>query len=212
MALKALGQSWHLHRNAWVSAIAVALLAALIAALWYGLPIRSIQVVGNKALSPARVAELAGVHKGFGWAFYGGWRAAALEQSPWIRRAKLIRIFPGTVRIEIEERTPSARIKQGAKEIVIDWDGVELPGARPRGPLISGWGPARTSDAIAAARLLARYNVKSVDYTPSGLTIKTASGTAWSGSLVSLQKYAAGVTMNPSKRVNIYPWGVSVQE
>lgn len=199
-------------RGLLLSAVALLLLAGLLLAVWFGLPIRSVRVEGNRALSSARVAELAGVRKGFGWVYYGAWRASALEQHPWVRGATLTRVFPDTVVVRVEEREPAARVVRDGREVVIAWDGVELPGAKPLGPLLSGWGPDRTDEAIAAARLLARYNVNSVDYTPSGLTVKTAAGTVWSGSLASLQKYAAGVTMNPGKRVNIYPWGVSVQE
>lgn len=198
-------------RPAWLGALALALLLGLLAAVWYGLPVRSVQVSGNRVLTPARVAQLAGVSKGFGWVFYGAWRAGGLTRSPWVRGATITKVFPDTVRIEVEERVPSVRALRAGHVVALDWDGTLLPGATPQGPLLQGWGPDRLKEAMAAARLLARYNVNSVDYTPSGLTVKTASGTVWSGSLVFLQKYAAGVTMNPGKRINIYPWGVSVQ-
>lgn len=201
-------------RRRWPWPLAALLLAGLCAALWYGLPVRRIEVGGNKVVSARRVAELAGLHKGFGWPFYGAWRARALAEHPWIRAATVTKVFPDTVRVRVTERVPGARVRRGGREVVIALDGTVLPGARPAAtlPLLSGWGPDRLAEAIRAARLLARYNVSSVEYTPSGLTVKTASGTLWSGSLVSLQKYAAGVTMNPGKRVNIYPWGVSVQQ
>ena len=199
-------------RRRWIAVLAPVLLAGLLAAAWYGLPVRHIEVSGNAAVPARRVTELAGLTKGFGWLFYGAWRARALVQHPWIRSATITKVFPGTVRVQIGERVPGARVLRAGREVVIDWDGTVLPGAQPTGPLLSGWGPDRLGEAIGAARLLARYNVASVEYTPSGLTIKTASGTLWSGSLAFLQKYAAGVTMNPGKRVNIYPWGVSVQQ
>ena len=195
-----------------LSALALTLTASLLVALWYAMPVRSVEVTGNKALSKARVAELAGASADFGWLYYGAWRARQLERHAWVREAVITRVFPDTIMVQVSERTPAARVVRGNRSEVIAWDGVVLPGAKLAEPVIRGWGPDRTGDALAATRLLARYNVKSVDYTPSGLTIKTASGTVWSGSLVSLQKYAASVTMNAGKRVNIYPWGVSVQE
>ncbi len=199
-------------RRRWLWPLLLVLLAGLFAALWYGLPVRRVEVSGNQFVSDRRVAELAGLHRGFGWPFYGAWRARALGEHPWVRTATITKVFPDTVRVRVTERVPGARVRRGDHLVVIALDGTVLPGARPTGPLLSGWGPDRLGEAIEAARMLARYTVSSVTYTPSGLTVKTASGTLWSGSFASLQKYAAGVTMNPGKRVNIYPWGVSVQQ
>ena len=87
-----------------------------------------------------------------------------------------------------------------------------LPGAAPVGPLLIGWGPDRLPLARAAAQAFERYNVQSVQYTPSGLTLKTAQGTIWSGNLDSLLKYSGSVKMFAGKHMSIYPWGVSVQQ
>lgn len=199
-------------RTAWLSLLGAALLIGLVVGAWYAYPVRSVQVTGNRVLSAARVAELAGVDKSFGWLYYGAWRARALEAHPWVLRASIRKVWPGTVRVSVTERTPGATIRRGDRTVVVDLDGTVLPGAKPIAPLVRGWGPDRSREAIDAARLLARFDVRSVTYTPSGFTLETARGTLWSGSLLSLQKYGSGVTMYAGKRVSIYPWGVSVGE
>ena len=102
------------------------------------------------------------------------------------------------------------------KVVTIAWDGTVLPGARAGGsaplPLLIGWGPDRLQDARRAALLLASYNVLSVAYAPSGITVQTSKGTVWSGSMDSLLKYSGGVKMFSNQHINIYPWGVSVQQ
>lgn len=198
--------------------IAVVLLVGVLAGLWFGLPIRTVKVSGNHFLTAQQVQQLAGLTPPFigkrpgGWLFYGAWRAAGLRQSPWIVSARITRRFPGAVEVAVVERTPAARLRQDGREVALAWDGTVLPGGPLTGPLVAGWGPQRLADALRAARLMARYNVQSVTYSPQGITVETAQGTAWSGSYASLRKYGAGVKMYPGKRVNIYPWGVSVQE
>lgn len=194
------------------SVLGAALVVGTAVGAWYVLPVRSVQVRGNDFLSDRRVMQLAGVRRDFGWLYYGAWQARALEANPWVRSARITKVFPDTVVIDVVERRPSARLERNGKRVVIDWDGTVLPGAPAVGPVVRGWGPDRSREGVDAARLLARYDVKSVAYSPGGLTVETASGTVWSGSLVSLQKYATGVTMYRAKRINIYPWGVSVQE
>ena len=77
---------------------------------------------------------------------------------------------------------------------------------------MSGWGPDRTADALFAARALARYNVESVTYTPTGITVQTNQGTIWSGDAALLLKYGQAIeTQAQGGRINLYPWGVSVQ-
>ena len=201
----------------WLS-LALLLVVAALVSLWFGLPVRTVTVSGNHFLSAAQVRQLAGLTAPFtgkrpgGWLYYGAWRAGGLTRSPWVRAARITKRFPGVVEVEVTEREPGVQLRQRERFVAMAWDGTVLPGGPLRGPQISGWGPDRLTDALRAARLMARYNVQSVTYTPQGMTVKTAQGTAWSGSYTSLLKYAASVRMFPGKRVNIYPWGVSVQE
>lgn len=191
------------------------LVAGLLAASWFALPIRTVTVEGNRRLSEAQVRQLAGLTPGFAWPYYGAWRAQNLARSPWIRSAVVTRRFPDTVEVRVTERVPFARWQRPDGRIVaLAEDGRVLPGASGVGalPLLSGWGPGRVKDALFVARALQRYNVQSVAYTPSGITAHTASGTVWSGDLNNLLKYAGAVVQYPSKEIHIYPWGVSVQE
>ncbi|WP_110885158.1 cell division protein FtsQ/DivIB [Deinococcus yavapaiensis] len=199
-------------RSLWLSLLTLVLLVGLGVGAWYAFPVRSVRVTGNHFLSAGRVAALAGVSKTFGWLYYGAWRARALEEHPWVLRANIRKVWPGTVQVSVTERTPGATIQHDGRSVVVDLDGTELPGAKPVAPFVRGWGPDRSREAIDAARLLGRFDVRSVIYTPSGFTVETSRGTLWSGSLLSLQKYGSGVTMYAGKRVSIYPWGVSVGE
>ena len=204
--------------HAWWTFLALSSVLALLAGLWFLLPIRSVTVTGNRHLSAAQVEGLAGLTLPFygasrpgGWLYYGGWRAAGLRTSPWIASAQITRRFPGSVELNVTERVPAARWQQGAKVVVIAWDGTVLPGAAPIGPLLTGWGPDRLPLVRSAAQAFGRYTVESVRYTPSGVVVQTAQGTVWSGTLDSLLKYSGSVKMFAGKRINIYPWGVSVQ-
>lgn len=193
------------------SALSLVLAAGAATSLWFGLPVRSIEVRGNSFLSTQRAAELAGVNKDFGWVYYGDWRAGALHAHPWVREATITREWPDRVVISLKERKAGARLVQnGRPEMVIDLDGTPLPGAAPAGPLIRGWGPRRIQDAIRVAALLKDDKVQWVGYSPSGLTAHTATGSVWAGSFDTLQRYVAAVRQYPDKHVYVYPWGVTL--
>ncbi len=49
-----------------------------------------------------------------------------LEQEPWVRRAELRRILPGSLRVYIEERVPSVIAEVGGELELLDRDGVLL--------------------------------------------------------------------------------------
>jgi cell division protein FtsQ len=204
----------------WWSLLGTVLLCGLLLGLWFVSPVRRVTVAGNTHLSAAQVQKLAGLTPPFyatphpgGWLYYGAWRAADLRRSPWIASAQIVKRFPGAVEITVTERVASARWQQpGGKVVGVAWDGTVLPGAVPRGPLLIGWGPDRLPLARAIASAFGRYTVESVQYTPSGLTVKTANGTVWSGNMDSLLKYSGSVKMFAGKHINIYPWGVSVQQ
>ena len=204
----------------WWGLLAAVLLIAVLVGLWFLLPVRQVRVSGNVHLSAAQVRQLAGLTPPFtggarpgGWLYYGAWRAGGLRHSPWIRSAQIVRRFPGVVEVQLTERVAAARWQRpDGQTVSVAWDGTVLPGAAPTGPLLIGWGPDRLPLARAAAQAFERYNVQSVQYTPSGLTLKTAQGTIWSGNLDSLLKYSGSVKMFAGKRINIYPWGVSVQQ
>lgn len=203
-------------------------LSALAAASWFLLPIRSVTVKGNHELSALEVKRLAGLDntQPFGWLYYGLWRAGALRDNAWVEAAHITRRFPDRIEITLNERQPVAWLRDAeGKMTALAADATPLPtpqtGAdkgsqssaqRPL-PVISGWGPDRSADALYAAGALSRYNVKSVEYTPTGITIQTDKGTIWSGDRELLLKYGALLEqMTEGSRINLYPWGVSVQK
>lgn len=187
---------------------------AALAASWFALPVRQIGVSGNVQVPAAQIKQMAGAHAGFGWLYYGSWRARGLLDSPWIASAVVTRRFPDRVSIVVTERRAVARWKSGKAVEAVAADGAVLPGGTglERLPLIEGWGPDRHRDALRVLAALSAYNVRSVTYTPAGLRVKLPTGSIWSGDLESLLKYAGSITMYPNKDLAIYPWGVSVQE
>ncbi|SMB94689.1 cell division protein FtsQ/DivIB [Deinococcus hopiensis] len=195
--------------------LGVLLVLGALAGSWFGLPIRNVAVEGNVRLSPGQIKALAGLTPGFAWPYYGAWRAQGLRRSPWIRSATVTRRFPDAVTVRVTERVPYARWKKSdGRTVAVAEDGLVLPGAQHVGalPLLSGWGPNRAHEALFVLRTLRGYNVQSVAYTPSGITVKTATGSLWAGDPKYLLKYAGATVQFPSKSIHIYPWGVSVQE
>ncbi|WP_235692428.1 cell division protein FtsQ/DivIB [Deinococcus aquaedulcis] len=182
---------------------------------WYALPIRTVTVSGNAHLSAQEVKALAGLSPDFGWLYYGAWRARGLLDSPWVASAVVTRTFPDRVQVQLTERQPRARWRQpGGKIVAVAADATVLPGARKTEslPLIEGWGPNRVNEVLGLLDALARYNVQSVAYTPTGLTLKVANRRVWTGDVQALLKYAGSISMYPNSEISIYPWGVSVQE
>lgn len=192
----------------------LALLAAALAS-YFALPVRAVQVRGNGQLSPAQVLALADLAASErprpGWLYLQG-DFPALRAHPYVQDVALEKPAPGLVVLHVTERRPAARHRTPRGEAVVAADGTVLPGAPPVGPLIVGYGPSRLDEGLAAARLLARYDVQSVAYSPWGLTVRTARGTVWGGSLSTMRLYADGVAMIELQRMNIYPWGVSSQQ
>ena len=214
-ARKPRGWFWRQYRVFLSVMLGALLLIGAAVGLWYGLPIRTVEVSGNKQLTLLEVKRLAGLSNAepFGWLYYGAWLAQALADNAWVESAHITRVFPGRIEVRLQERVPVAQLRDRSGVIsVVAADGTPLPGAQATGPVISGWGPDRMSESLFAARALARYNVQSVTYTPTGLTVHTSQGTIWSGNSALLLKYAKAIeTQAQGGRINLYPWGVSVQ-
>ncbi|GGR45049.1 hypothetical protein GCM10008959_02690 [Deinococcus seoulensis] len=206
-----------LSRRQWAlrGVLSAALVAGAGVGLWYALPVKTVTVEGNRRLPEGRVVELAGLQGSFGWLYYGAWRARGLLDSPWVASASVTRVFPDTVQIRVTERVARVRLQRPDGSVVaVSVDGTPLPGAvnTQKLPLVSGWGPDRLDEVLQVLAALSRYNVQSVVFTPTGLTVKLPSGSVWSGDPQALLKYAGSISMYPDKDISIYPWGVSVQE
>jgi cell division protein FtsQ len=68
-------------------------------------------------------------------------RRSALEELPWVESARVQRILPNRIRVELTERTPIAFLRYGTELALIDAHGVILD--RPRGedfhfPIVTG--------------------------------------------------------------------------
>jgi cell division protein FtsQ len=82
-----------------------------------------------------------------------------LEAVPWIRHARVMRLLPSTLQVEIEERDPYAIWQNKRQTFVVDSEGVvlapALPQAFPQLPLVVGEGAG--THAAALYQTLAPY-------------------------------------------------------
>lgn len=71
--------------------------------------VKDFDVRGNRHFSAGEIARLAGVERGLNlFALDTDAAEARLLESPWVRRAKISRALPGTLRIEVAEREAAA--------------------------------------------------------------------------------------------------------
>ncbi|BAQ17036.1 cell division protein FtsQ/DivIB [Methyloceanibacter caenitepidi] len=75
-----------------------------------------------------------------------------LEAVPWIRHARVMRLLPSTLQVEIEERDPYAIWQNKRQTFVVDSEGVvlapALPQAFPHLPLVVGEGAGKHAAAL----------------------------------------------------------------
>ncbi|MGE5226252.1 MAG: cell division protein FtsQ/DivIB [Planctomycetaceae bacterium] len=125
-----MGERLRRHRRSIVLSVlglALAVAAAFAATYTPLFAAAHVRVSGERRLTGAEVAALAGVHEGTN-VFHLDVAAAVarLETSPWIASATVERDLPSTVRIRVVERQPVA-ISPGGE--VIASDATALPGA-----------------------------------------------------------------------------------
>jgi len=88
------------------------------------LAINTVEVSGLKRVSKSDVMALAGISQGQNLlAFKPAAAESGLRKNPWIKYAKVSRLVPDTVSIELKERIPAALVKLEAM-YVMDADGV----------------------------------------------------------------------------------------
>lgn len=112
-----------------------------------GLGVGKVQVDGNSHLTEAEVVERLGIKPGVSiFAFDTDAARARLLASGWVREARVMRLLPTTLVVELEERSPFAIWRDGSDSVVIDAAGRVLaevqPVAFPSLPVVSGPGAA----------------------------------------------------------------------
>lgn len=103
--------------------------------------ITDIQVSGNKFYTGAQVHRLSGLKTGYNlFTTDLGEAKEKLLEDPYIRLASIKRVLPGTLSIEIEERTEYAAVPYGEQYILIDNEGLvlRLSDNKPVLPLLEG--------------------------------------------------------------------------
>jgi cell division protein FtsQ len=199
--------------------VTLLVMGALFAASWFVLPVEHVTVQGNNHLPANLVARLANANIGQPWLWIDASRATALEVHPWVQSSLITRQFPNSVEIKLIERVPAATvINRDGSRVAVALDGTFLPNAVLSSITIRGWGGNDANNlksALQILSLLQKEDVKEIRYTPQGFTILKGNsekpGTIFTDSYASLLVHGGSVTMTASLRVNIHPWGVSIQ-
>jgi cell division protein FtsQ len=88
---------------------------------------RTFRVSGNRHLSDADVARLAGLSRSTNVVWLGtGTVADRIERDPWVLRARVSRTLPGAVAVSIQERKPVAVVESKGVWFLVSADGVIL--------------------------------------------------------------------------------------
>lgn len=97
---------------------------------------RTLRVSGNRHLSDADVARLAGLSRATNVVWLRTGRVAdRMERDPWVLRAKVSRTLPGVVAVSIQERRPVAVLQVRGSLLLVSGDGVILGRASARARL-----------------------------------------------------------------------------
>jgi cell division protein FtsQ len=190
---------------------------ALLAASRFVLPVWGVLVSGSKHFSPKEVAHMSGISRGNPWLWASNASAKELEDSPWIAEAKIIKHFPGQVEVKLVEREPLATlVKSDGSRATVALDGVELPDASILSPTLTGWDSSKLPEALKIAALMKPLKPLEIRFTPQGYRIQFKNLRIWTDSYASLLKWGGSVKIlqadQRSAQINIYPWGVSVQQ
>jgi cell division protein FtsQ len=117
------------------------------AAVAVGLGIAKVSIEGRNHVSEAEIAKALGVHVGVSiFAFDTAAARDRLLENGWIREARVMRLLPSTLVVELEERAPYAIWRDGGESAVVDISGRVLaevaPASFPTLPTVSGPGAA----------------------------------------------------------------------
>lgn len=93
-------------------------------------------------------------------------RRKAVEEIPWIARARVERLLPNRLRVVVEERTPVAFLRQGSQLVLVDAEGVLLErpeAARFTFPVVTGIHPGMEREERRARLKLYEEFIRDLD-------------------------------------------------
>ncbi|MEA2506058.1 MAG: cell division protein FtsQ [Actinomycetota bacterium] len=114
------------------SLVTVAIIVVIVwAAFWSPLlHVHMVRVSGSQHVTPAEVERVAGIGSGTNLLLLSTSRVVhAVEGLPWVRRARVERSLPGTVRVRILERHPALQLSVGSSHWLIDSSGYVIAAA-----------------------------------------------------------------------------------
>lgn len=126
------------------------------AAIAAGFEVKAVQVEGRRNMTQAEIAAALGSYQGQSiFAFDTAAARKTLKANGWTDEARVMRLLPSTLIVEIEEREPFALWREGGKTAVIDAEGTVLSLAGrdrfPELPMVSGPGAASPARDIIEA-------------------------------------------------------------
>ena len=118
-----------------------------------GLGIRTVNIEGRTNVSDDQIYEALGGRDGVSiFTFDTASARERLMRSDWVREARVMRLLPATLVVELEERTPFAIWREGGESVAIDASGRALGKAEatafPLLPVVSGPGAANPAKEI----------------------------------------------------------------
>jgi cell division protein FtsQ len=130
-----------------------AMITANETALAAGLGIAKVNIQGRTNVTDEQIYDALGAREGVSiFAFDTASARDRLLQYGWIREARVMRLLPATLVVELEERTPFAIWREGGESVAIDASGRVLGKAEatafPLLPVVSGPGAASPAREI----------------------------------------------------------------
>jgi cell division protein FtsQ len=137
----------------WEDVQRAALATANQLALAAGFGIARVSVDGRNHVSEAQIAAALGVEPGVSiFAFDTAAARERLLKNGWVREARVMRLLPSTLVVELEERSPYAIWRDGGESAVIDAAGRVLAEVQPANfptlPTVTGPGAASPAKEI----------------------------------------------------------------
>ncbi|WP_299430664.1 FtsQ-type POTRA domain-containing protein [uncultured Meiothermus sp.] len=207
--------------------IRAVLVALLLASLGIGsyvvLPIEDVEVAGNRQLSDTFVQQITGLEPGRPWLWAWPHKLEALRQNPWVKSATLERPALGRLRIVLEERTSLASLIQGGERYGLSRDGLLLPGAPARDPVLEGRGEIPIADLLLLVQTFP--DATRIRYSVAGFQVLAPNLNVWGKNVRELQDWAkvrrigksdasnslAHPGVSSDSRIYVYSWGVSAR-